>query len=29
MARERVLVTVKTYPTLSRKHGETGRCRVW
>jgi hypothetical protein len=23
MARERVLITVKTYPTLSRKHGET------
>lgn len=23
MARERVLVTVKTYPTLSRKYGET------
>ncbi len=23
MARERILVTVKTYPTLSRKHGET------
>lgn len=23
MARERILITVKTYPTLSRKHGET------
>src|SRR6267154_3069020 len=23
MARERVLITVKTYPTLSRKYGET------
>jgi len=23
MARERLLITVKTYPTLSRKHGET------
>ena len=23
MAKERVLITVKTYPTLSRKHGET------
>jgi hypothetical protein len=23
MARERVLITVKTYPTLSRRHGET------
>jgi hypothetical protein len=23
MARERILITVKTYPTLSRKYGET------
>src|SRR6266446_3739799 len=23
MAKERILITVKTYPTLSRKHGET------
>jgi len=23
MAKERVLITVKTYPTLSRKYGET------
>jgi hypothetical protein len=23
MPRERILITVKTYPTLSRKHGET------
>jgi hypothetical protein len=23
MPRERLLITVKTYPTLSRKHGET------
>jgi hypothetical protein len=23
MHRERILITVKTYPTLSRKHGET------
>jgi hypothetical protein len=25
MAKERVLITVKTYPTLSRKYGECGQ----